>query len=343
MRVDLFDYELPEESIAQFPVDPRDSARMMVLDRRTGALEHRHFTDIAEYLTPGDCLVLNDTRVVAARLLGVREATGGRWEGLFLHESDGLWELLTRTRGKLKPGETIVLAGGALRLELVAKTPASTWLARPQSKLGAFELLDAVGHVPLPHYIRSGADRPEDRARYQTVYADAPGAVAAPTAGLHFTQVLLDRLRGAGVGIERVTLHVGPGTFRPVRVDDTAEHRMHSEWRRLTPETARTLRGVRAAGKRTVAVGTTAVRVLESACAPSGALEPVAGATALFLTPPHEFRAVDALITNFHLPRSTLLMLVAAFAGTDAILNAYREAVRSGYRFYSYGDAMLIV
>lgn len=344
MRVDFFDYDLPKELIAQEPVTPRDSSRLLVVNRESGRLEHRLFHEIGEYLRAGDCLTLNDTRVLPSRLLGHRTATGGKWEGLFLHERDGLWELLTQTRGKPTVGERIAVADGKLLLELVVKTDEGTWLARPVDAAGAstIELLERVGHIPLPHYIRGGEDSPADRERYQTVYAATPGAVAAPTAGLHFTPELLERLSAQGVERQQITLHVGIGTFQPVRVEDTAEHQMHSEWRRIDERTAQRLRDIRASGHRVVAVGTTTVRALESSCDAAGNLQASEGETSIFLAPPCQFHVIDALVTNFHLPRSTLLMLVCAFAGPDLMLHAYREAVRLGYRFYSYGDAMLI-
>lgn len=342
MRVDTFDYDLPQALIAQEPANPRDSSRLMVLDRSRGTLEHRHFRDIGEYLSPGDCLVVNNTRVVPARLVGRRVATGGKWEGLFLKESSGDWELMLRTRGRPRAGERLVTENDLFELELREKTELGTWLVRPIGPGTTMELLEAAGHVPIPPYIRSGQDTPLDRERYQTVYAEDPGAVAAPTAGLHFTPSLLDRLRAQGIRTATVTLHVGPGTFQPVKVENTNEHAMHAEWCRLDVGTADILQQSRARGGRIVAVGTTSVRTLESAWQANGGLAPFQGETRLFLVPPHSFPAVDALVTNFHLPKSTLLMLVCAFAGTERVLDAYREAVLQGYRFYSYGDAMLI-
>lgn len=342
MRVDLFDYELPPERIAQYPAEPRDSSRLLILNRESGSIGHRSFRDIVHELRAGDTLVLNDTRVLPARLLGRREKTGGHWEGLFLAVRDDGWELMTRTRGKPLPGEIVRIDRASWNLELISKTAEGTWIARPSVTGTPADLLPGVGHIPLPPYIRGGKDEENDSERYQTVYASSAGAVAAPTAGLHFTPDLLERIRQRGVSIEKVTLHVGPGTFQPVSVDDTADHLMHTEWCELTSEVAQRLKAVRLAGGRVVAVGTTAVRTLETAAARAAFGENYRGDTNLFITPPYDFKAVDAMITNFHLPKSTLLMLVSAFAGRERILDAYRDAIREGYRFYSYGDAMFI-
>lgn len=345
MRVDLFDYELPTSLIAQAPLESRDSSRLLVLDRQKGTIEHRRFLDLGDYLRPEDCLVVNNTQVLPARLRGIRESTGGKWEGLYLRSTGGLWEIMLKSGGRPQPGEYLVTdpdAPGQLRLQLVSKESAGTWWVRPEEEASAIELLQRVGHVPIPPYIRQGLETPLDRLRYQTVYAAVPGAVAAPTAGLHFTEDLLTHLIAMGVVQTQVTLHVGPGTFQPMKVHDTDEHVMHAEWCSLTPKTAETIRSQRERGGRVVAVGTTAVRTLEAA-SQNGALAPFEGETNLFIVPPYQFRSVDLLITNFHLPKSTLLMLVSAFAGREQVLEAYREAVRSGYRFYSYGDAMLIL
>lgn len=342
MRVDLFDYPLPAELIAQEPASPRDAARLLVLERSTGRLVHATFRDLSHWLRPGDCLVANDTRVIPARLRGRRKNTDGQWEALFIAERGTLWEVMARTRGKPAPGERIVLDTDQVELELIERTPAGHWLVRPPAG-AALALLESVGHVPLPPYIRAGVDQPADRNAYQTMFAREAGAVAAPTAGLHFTPGLLDQLRQQGVLLEQVTLHVGPGTFQPVRAANTQDHPMHAEWCHVPAEVAERLRAVRAGGGRTIAVGTTVARTLESACQAAGELQPFAGQTRLFIVPPYTFRGVDALITNFHLPKSTLLMLVAAFAGLEPMRAAYAEAVRQRYRFYSYGDAMLIV
>ena len=342
-----YDYRLPRHLIAQYPVLCRSDARLLVVDRARNSLENKHIRDLPELLRPDDCLVLNDTRVVPARLVGYRNRSGGRWEGLFL-EADprGLWRLMCKTRGKLVPGEAITLTNAMgqndSRLELGAKQPDGTWIARPEPAEEAFRLLERVGRVPLPPYIRQGEMVEADREHYQTVYAREPGAVAAPTAGLHFTESLLRRLEQGGVTLCRLTLHVGPGTFRPITTDSLADHRMHSEWGSIGPECVEQITACRGRGGRVVAVGTTSVRLLETA-AGGGKLEPFAGATELFIRPPYNFRTIDALLTNFHLPRTTLLVLVRTFGGDGLVRRAYEEAVREEYRFYSYGDAMLIV
>ena len=342
-----YDYRLPRHLIAQSPAVCRSDARLLVVDRARNSLENKHIRDLPELLRPDDCLVINDTRVVPARLVGYRNRSGGRWEGLFL-EADprGLWRLMCKTRGKLVPGEAITLINAMgqedTRLELGSKQPDGTWIARPESAEEAFRLLERVGRVPLPPYIRQGEMVEADREHYQTVYAREPGAVAAPTAGLHFTESLLRRLEQQGVTLCRLTLHVGPGTFRPITTDSLADHRMHSEWGSIGPECVEQICACRGRGGRVVAVGTTSVRLLETA-AGGGKLEPFAGATELFIRPPYNFRTVDALLTNFHLPRTTLLVLVRTFGGDGLVRRAYEEAVREEYRFYSYGDAMLIV
>lgn len=346
-ELDHYDYELPRDLIAQSPLPVRHDARMLLVDRERDSLSHLHVRDLPEVLGPKDCLVLNDTRVVPARLLGYRTATGGHWEGLFLDASpDGLWRLMCKTRGKLVAGETVTLVDTAgrddVRLRLGARLPDGLWAARPESDEETFVLLERVGRVPLPPYIRKGEMVESDRTRYQTVYAAKPGAVAAPTAGLHFTEPLLQRLRQRGIESCCLTLHVGPGTFRPITSDSLADHTMHSEWGTIEPEIAERIAAVRRRGGRVVAVGTTSVRLLETAAA-DGTLRAFRGQTDLFIRPPYEFRAVDALLTNFHLPRTTLLVLVRTFGGDALIARAYEEAVREQYRFYSYGDAMLIL
>lgn len=343
MRVDLFDYELPPERIAQHALEPRDSSRLLILDRQTGKLEHRVFRDIVDYLHAGDLLIVNDTRVLPARLYGTRTKTGGKWEGLFLQSTADGWEMMAQTRGKPEIGETITIEGADWHLTLLERTPNKTWIVRPSKEGSPEELLSPVGHTPLPPYIRGGHDEANDQSRYQTVFADKPGAVAAPTAGLHFTPELLESLQRKGVMLEKVTLHVGPGTFLPMTVEETDEHVMHFEWCQLTPAVARRIRDVKNSGGRVVAVGTTAVRTLETAALQGHQEHGFSGSTNLFIVPPFEFKMVDCLITNFHLPKSTLLMLVSALAGREAILAAYREAIEKEYRFYSYGDAMLIL
>jgi S-adenosylmethionine:tRNA ribosyltransferase-isomerase len=351
-----FDFVLPDELIAQHPVEPRDRSRLMVVRRATGAIEHRTFADLPDLLAPGDVLVRNNTRVVPARLVGRREATGGKWEGLFLREQpeEGgtCWEVLASTRGKPVVGETLIVGDGdELRLTLVARGEGGRWVVRPApvSPAPTSALLERFGRVPLPPYIRKGREGPGDRLRYQTLYARVPGAVAAPTAGLHFTEELFAALTARGIDQVDVTLHVGLGTFRPIEAERIEDHVLHAEWAELSPETARALnaqRGQGAAGAGAIiAVGTTSARVLETAVAGSerGCILPFAAETALYLRPGHVFRGVDGLVTNFHLPRSSLLVLVSALAGVDLIRAAYAEAVHRGYRFYSYGDAMLIV
>ncbi len=344
-----YDYPLPKHLIAQNPLPNRADARLMVVRRRTGEIEHHHVRDLPELLDASDILVLNDTRVIPARLVGYRTETRGRWEGLFL-ESDGtgIWRVLAHTRGKPQPGETIRLINAQgeedILLRLVARLEAGSgeWLVIPDSDEDALSVLDRVGRVPLPPYIREGEMIETDRQHYQTVFARVPGAVAAPTAGLHFTKKLLDAMRRKGIAIEYVTLHVGLGTFQPIKREQIERHRMHSEWGRVTAATAARLREAKSQGRRIIAVGTTVVRLLETAAA-EGELRPLSGETDLFIKPPYRFRAVSAMMTNFHLPKTTLLVLVRTFGGDDLIRRAYEEAVREEYRFYSYGNAMLII
>jgi len=343
-----FDFELPPERIAQEPVSPRDRARLLLVDRGHGTLAHHHVADLPELLRPGDLLVLNDTRVVPARLLGQREKTGGRWEGLFLRAlPDGSWEMLCQTRGKLREEEVIrvateTTAGETLCLQLVARLPQGRWQVKPLQAGATWELLERYGQVPLPPYIRKGRAAPGDREHYQTIYARHAGAVAAPTAGLHFTPELFERLQQRGIERTYVTLHVGPGTFQPVQTEDFAQHQMHREWGELGETAVRAIERCKQRGGRVIAVGTTSVRVLESVAA-AGALRPWSGETDLFIRPPYQFGVVDALLTNFHLPRTTLLLLVCAFAGSKLTQQAYEAAIAERYRFFSYGDAMLIV
>jgi S-adenosylmethionine:tRNA ribosyltransferase-isomerase len=339
---DVLDYDLPPQLIAQEPAADRDSSRLLVVDRKRAALSHHQFRDLPDLLSPGDHLVLNDTKVLPARLVGRRVKTGGRWEGLFLREqSDGLWELLAQTRGRPLVGEEIAIEPGPLRLTLRGRA-GGHWLAEPTSRGSPTELLAVSGHVPLPPYIRKGAALESDRDRYQTVYARADGSVAAPTAGLHFSPGLFDRLRNRGIGWSHVTLHVGVGTFEPIKTEDPTKHQMHAEWGEVSPEAVAAIRRCKDAGGRVIAIGTTATRALETA-ARLGQLHPWRGETDTYIYPPYRFRVVDALITNFHLPHTTLLLLVAAFAGSELVKMAYEEAIRRSYRFYSYGDAMLVI
>jgi S-adenosylmethionine:tRNA ribosyltransferase-isomerase len=342
-----YDYELPKALIAQQPLAQRADARLMVIDRARRSITHHHVRDLPELLLPHDCLVINDTRVVPARLVGSRTQTQGRWEGLFLEaDEQGNWRLLARTRGHIAPGETVTLLNrhgrDDVRLRMIEKQPGGLWIARPETDEPGFELLDRVGRVPLPKYIRGGEMRDEDRQRYQTVYNRHPGAVAAPTAGLHFTTEVLGQLVDRGVSIVRVTLHVGLDTFRPIKTETLAAHPMHRERGGIDAKAVEQIREAKARGGRVVAIGTTSVRVLETA-AIAGELQPWSGETELFIRPPFTFRAVDCLLTNFHLPRTTLLVLVRTFGGDELIAEAYRQAIAERYRFYSYGDAMLIL
>jgi S-adenosylmethionine:tRNA ribosyltransferase-isomerase len=316
-----------------------------VVRRDRSTIEHHIFQELPDLLTPGDLLVLNDTRVVPARLLGRRARTGGRWEGLFLHSRpDGTWEMLCQTRGRLGEGEAIAVEPGPLQLTLLGRTEAGHWLARPEVPPGSstVEVLERHGRVPLPPYIRKGRATLADRERYQTIFARHAGAVAAPTAGLHFTSRLFERLEERGIGRTFVTLHVGLGTFQSIQAESVAEHKMHREWGSLGTTAAAAITACRERGNRVVAVGSTCMRVLETVAA-SGRLRPWTGETELFIYPPYQFRTVDALITNFHLPRTSLLLLVAAFGGVELTREAYQTAIEQEYRFFSYGDAMMIL
>ncbi len=345
--LDKYDYVLPKHLVAQEPLAHRADARLMVVDRLRKTIAHHYVRDLPSILRAGDCLAVNDTRVLPARLVGYRRETRGRWEGLFLAtESSGAWQLLCKARGRLMAGETIQLLDRQARedaqLRLVAKSEEGLWLARPSDDEPAEKLLERIGRVPLPKYIRHGEMVDSDRLRYQTVYAKHPGSAAAPTAGLHFTPELIEALVAGGIDFARLTLHVGLDTFRPIKAQQLAEHKMHSEHGRIDAAAVERLLKARKNGGRIVGVGTTSVRVLETAAA-DGLLRPWEGATQLFIRPPYRFKAVDALMTNFHLPRTTLLVLVRTFGGDELIRSAYEEAVRQEYRFYSYGDAMLVV
>ena len=344
METSAFDFDLPGELIAQKPAEPRDASRLLVLPSGDGPIAHGRFADLPGLLAPGDVLVRNNTRVVAARLVGRREATGGKWEGLFLRDDPaGGWEVLATTRGKPSIGETVVVGDG-LRLTLAEKRDGGRWLVRPGAAGSSASLLERFGRVPLPPYIRKGQEGPGDRLRYQTLYARVSGAVAAPTAGLHFTPGVFEALAARGVTTVDVTLHVGLGTFRPIEADRIEDHVLHAEWAEFSPETADALNEATGRGGRVIAVGTTSARVLETAASGSGRdrFRPFSGETALYLRPGHAFRGLDGLLTNFHLPRSSLLVLVSALGGVDRVRHAYAEAVRLRYRFYSYGDAMLV-
>ena len=340
MNVSDFDYELPEELIAQDPIEDRSSSRLLMLDKKTGAIEHHIFRDIIDALNPGDCLVINNTRVIPARLLGVKEDTGAAIEVLLLKRRDNdIWETLVKPGKKMKLGAVVSFGDGSLKGTVVDVVEEGNRLIQ-FSYEGIFEeILDQLGQMPLPPYI---THRLEDKSRYQTVYAKYDGSAAAPTAGLHFTKELLAAIREKGINIAEVTLHVGLGTFRPVKADVVEEHHMHSEYYSVNPETADLINTTRKNGGRIIAVGTTSCRTLESASTPDGVLHAGDGWTEIFIYPGYQFHVVDALITNFHLPKSTLMMLVSALAGRDHIMNAYAEAVKDRYRFFSFGDAMFI-
>lgn len=343
-RVSDYDYALPEGRIARYPAQRRDESRLLVVPAEEGPFRHLRFRNLVDLVAPGDVLVVNRSRVRPARLLG-RKPTGAPAEVLLLRpaaaDDDRLWEALVRPGSKLKPGRRVVVADD-LEVEILDSAPGSGRLVRLVTPLPVEEALERHGHMPLPPYI-GREDEPLDRERYQTVYARDPGSVAAPTAGLHFTKELLKALEDRGAKRAEVTLHVGVGTFRPVEGDDPAAHDMHHEAYEVTPEAAETVNRARAAGGAVWAVGTTAVRTLESVADEAGRIHPGRGWTDLFIRPPYRFRAVDRLITNFHLPRSTLLMLVAAFGGYRRVMDAYAAAVAEGYRFYSYGDAMVLL
>ncbi len=340
MKTSDFYYDLPKELIAQDPLEDRSSSRLLVLDKETGEIKHRGFREIVDFLRPGDCLVVNNTRVLPARLMGVREGTGAGIEVLLLKRcEDNVWETLVKPGKKARPGVRISFGDGLLTGEVLEIAEEGNRRIRFTYE-GIFEeILDQLGQMPLPPYITHPL---KDKNRYQTVYAKHDGSAAAPTAGLHFTPELLEAIQEKGVKLAHVTLHVGLGTFRPVKVEDVAQHHMHSEFYLVEEEEAKRINEARKAGGRIVCVGTTSCRTLESACGADGILRAGRGWTDIFIYPGYSFRMTDALVTNFHLPESTLLMLVSALAGKEQILEAYEEAVRERYRFFSFGDAMLI-
>lgn len=340
MNVKDYDYDLPEELIAQDPLEDRSSSRLMVLDRQTGDVEHRHFTDILEYLHPGDCLVINNTKVIPARLFGVKEDTRAKIEVLLLKRKENdIWETLVKPGKKAKPGTKIVFGDGLLTAEVVEVVEEGNRLIQFHYD-GIFEeILDQLGQMPLPPYI---THQLKDKNRYQTVYAKYDGSAAAPTAGLHFTKELLQKVKDMGVDIAEVTLHVGLGTFRPVKVENVLDHHMHSEFYMVSQEAADKINRAKESGHRVIAVGTTSTRTLEAAADENGRLHETSGWTEIFIYPGYQFKVIDALITNFHLPQSTLVMLVSALAGREYVLHAYEIAVKERYRFFSFGDAMLI-
>ncbi|MBL8855144.1 MAG: tRNA preQ1(34) S-adenosylmethionine ribosyltransferase-isomerase QueA [Planctomycetaceae bacterium] len=362
-EMDQYDFPIPKSLIAQTPLPHRADARLMVVNRQSQQIEHRHVRDLPEILSPRDLLVLNDTRVVPAKLTGVRQKTGGRWQGLFLEaDPQGVWRLMCKTRGKMELGESITLfdrqGRESFSVVMVARLEEGQWAAVPQLHLLDEEsplriavkaarqqwpvLLQEVGQIPLPHYIRGGNMMESDLRDYQTVYAKHPGAVAAPTAGLHFTEEILRGLKRAGIGIGRITLHVGAGTFRPVQAESLDQHVMHQEWCNVDEKSVAQVQQHKQLGGRVIPVGTTSMRSLETA-ARSGTLQPFCGDTNLFIRPGFQFHVADGLMTNFHLPRTTLIVLVRTFGGDELMKRAYAEAIEREYRFFSYGDSMLIL
>ncbi|MDZ5470843.1 tRNA preQ1(34) S-adenosylmethionine ribosyltransferase-isomerase QueA (plasmid) [Bacillus sp. 31A1R] len=342
MKVDLFDFHLPEELIAQTPLEERTKSRLMVLNKKTGELAHETFGNITNYLKPGDCLVLNDTRVLPARLFGEKEDTGAKIEVLLLKQVEGdTWETLVKPAKRVKEGSTISFGNGILQAECVGTSDHGGRLLQFKYEGIFYEVLEQLGEMPLPPYIKEQLD---DKERYQTVYAKERGSAAAPTAGLHFTEDLLEEIKAKGVHIAFITLHVGLGTFRPVSVDDINEHEMHAEFYQMSEGTARLLNEVRENGGKIISVGTTSTRTLETiATANKGKFVSENGWTSIFIYPGYEFKGIDGMITNFHLPKSTLIMLISALAGRDHVLHAYQTAVEERYRFFSFGDAMLII
>lgn len=339
MKTDDFDFYLPEELIAQTPLEKRDSSRMLVLDKKTGSIEHKHFSDIVDLLTPNDVLVLNDTKVIPARLIGVKEETNAVIEILMLKDlGNNVWECLSKPAKRVKEG-TIIKFSDKLSAKCVKVKDEGIREFELIYKGILYEILDELGEMPLPPYIH---EKLKDKDRYQTVYAKNIGSAAAPTAGLHFTDELLKKIEDKGIELYYVTLHVGLGTFRPVNVEDVTKHKMHSEFYQMSKEVADGLNKAKKEGKRIISVGTTSTRTLETIMGLYGEFKECSGSTEIFIYPGYEFKAIDALITNFHLPKSTLIMLVSALAGKDHILNAYNEAVKEKYRFFSFGDSMFI-
>ncbi len=340
MNTKDFYYDLPQELIAQKPLDDRTASRLLALNRSTGEITHKHFYDIVDYLNEGDCLVMNNTRVIPARLYGNKIGTGGKIEFLLLKRLDiDTWEVILKPGRKAREGSRFEFGGGLLRAEVLKVIEDGNRIVRFEYEGIWEELLDRLGEMPLPPYIH---EKLTDKERYQTVYSRIEGSAAAPTAGLHFTNELIEKIKAKGVKIAFVTLHVGLGTFRPVSVDNVEEHKMHSEYYEVSEETAKIINETREQGGRIIAVGTTSVRTMESVADSSGRIKPCSGNTEIFIYPGYKFKAVDALITNFHLPESTLLMLISAFSDKEKIFNAYNEAIKEKYRFFSFGDAMLI-
>lgn len=340
MKTSDFDFQLPQEQIAQTPVEPRDHSRLLILDRATGEVAHHTFYEVIDYLDPGDTLVVNTSRVIPARLFGVKEHTGGAMQFLLLQQKGkDLWEIMVRPGKKAKPGAKFVFGDGLLTGEIAEILEDGNRLARFYYDGNFYEVLEKIGKMPLPPYI---TEELENGERYQTVYSRQLGSAAAPTAGLHFTQGLLQKIRDKGVNIAEVVLHVGVGTFKPVKAEDITEHHMHAEHYYLSKETADLINRTKAAGKRVIAVGTTSCRTLESVASKLGCIREDEDSTSIFIYPGYQFKVLDGLITNFHLPKSTLIMLVSAFAGYEHTMRAYQAAVEEKYRFFSFGDAMLI-
>ena len=341
MKTSDFYYDLPEELIAQDPLEDRTASRLLVLDRKTGAVKHKIFSDVIDYLNKGDCLVSNNTRVIPARLIGEKEGTGGKVEVLLLkRRANDVWETLVKPGKKLKPGAKITFGDGRLRAEVLEVVEEGNRLVKFHYE-GIFEeILDSLGEMPLPPYI---THKLEDKEMYQTVYAKFDGSAAAPTAGLHFTKELLNKIEEKGIKISSITLHVGLGTFRPVKVDDVNNHHMHTEWYEVNAEAAEIINETKRNGGRVICVGTTSCRTIESVADDNGYMKAKTGETDIFIYPGYKFKVMDGLITNFHLPESTLVMLVSAFAGKENVLSAYETAVKEKYRFFSFGDAMILI
>ena len=341
MKTSDFYYDLPEELIAQDPLEDRTASRLLVLDRQTGTVEHKIFSDVIDYLNKGDCLVINNTRVIPARLIGEKEGTGGKVEVLLLkRRANDVWETLVKPGKKLKPGAKITFGDGRLRAEVLEVVEEGNRLVKFHYE-GIFEeILDSLGEMPLPPYI---THKLEDKEMYQTVYAKFDGSAAAPTAGLHFTKELLNKIEEKGIKIASITLHVGLGTFRPVKVDDVNNHHMHTEWYEVNAEAAEIINETKRNGGRVICVGTTSCRTIESVADENGYMKAKTGETDIFIYPGYKFKVMDGLITNFHLPESTLVMLVSAFAGKENVLSAYETAVKERYRFFSFGDAMILI
>ena len=341
MKTSDFFYDLPEELIAQDPLEDRTASRLLVLNRETGAVEHKIFSDVIDYLNEGDCLVINNTRVIPARLIGEKEGTGGKVEVLLLkRRANDVWETLVKPGKKLKPGAKITFGDGRLRAEVLEVVEEGNRLVKFHYE-GIFEeILDSLGEMPLPPYI---THKLEDKEMYQTVYAKYDGSAAAPTAGLHFTKELLNKIEEKGIKIASITLHVGLGTFRPVKVDDVNNHHMHTEWYEVNTEAADIINETKRNGGRVICVGTTSCRTIESVADDNGYMKAKTGETDIFIYPGYKFKVMDGLITNFHLPESTLVMLVSAFAGKENVLSAYETAVKEKYRFFSFGDAMILI